>query len=69
MPLRNPLPQFSWEESHVHFCNTGQYTAQALSAMMDSPATYRFEAARKAAEAAGGKLVAMYATPNDGPGV
>jgi uncharacterized protein with GYD domain len=53
----------------VHFCNTGQYTAQALSAMMDSPATYRFEAARKAAEAAGGKLVAMYATPNDGPGV
>ena len=53
----------------MHFCITGQYTPQALNAMMDNPTTNRFEAARKAAEAAGGKLVAMFATPSDGPGV
>src|SRR5262245_43249011 len=53
----------------MHFCITGQYTPQALNAMMDNPETNRFEAARKAAEAAGGKLLAMYATSSDGPGV
>ena len=51
----------------MHFCITGQYTAQALSAMMDNPTTNRFEAARAAAEAVGGKLISMYATQSDGP--
>jgi uncharacterized protein with GYD domain len=53
----------------MHFCITGQYTPQALTAMMDNPATDRLAAARQVADAAGGKLVTMFATPNDGPGI
>jgi uncharacterized protein with GYD domain len=53
----------------MHFCLTGQYTPQALNHMMDHPTTSRLEAAKKLVEAAGGKLVSMYSTPADGPGV
>ena len=53
----------------MHFCLTGQYTPQALSSMMENPTTSRYEAAKKVIEAAGGKLISMYGTPNDGPGV
>jgi uncharacterized protein with GYD domain len=53
----------------MHFCFTGQYTPQALNSMMDSPTTNRYEAAKSLIEAAGGKLISMYSTPADGPGV
>lgn len=53
----------------MHFCITGQYTPQALASMMESPTTSRFEAAKKLIEAAGGKLIAMYGMPAEGPGV
>jgi uncharacterized protein with GYD domain len=57
------------EDLAMHFCLTGQYTPQALNHMMDHPTTSRLEAAKKLVEAAGGKLVSMYSTPADGPGV
>jgi len=53
----------------MHFCLTGQYTPQALKSLIGSPQTNRSEAAKKAIEAAGGKLVAMYGMPAEGPGV
>jgi len=53
----------------MHFCLTGQYTPQALNHLMENPTTNRFEAAKKVVEAAGGKLISMYGTPADGPGV
>jgi uncharacterized protein with GYD domain len=53
----------------MHFCLTGQYTPQALNSMMDNPSTNRFEAAKKLVEASGGRLISMYGTPADGPGV
>jgi uncharacterized protein with GYD domain len=53
----------------MHFCLTGQYTPRALNAILENPATNRQEAARKLIEAAGGKLVSMYSTASDGPGV
>jgi uncharacterized protein with GYD domain len=53
----------------MHFCFTGQYTPQALNNIMDNPTTNRHEAAKKLIEAAGGKLISMYSTPADGPGV
>ena len=36
---------------------------------MENPTTNRHEAAKKLIEAAGGKLISMYSTPVDGPGV
>ena len=51
------------------FCITGQYTPQALNAMMENPTVNRFEAAKKLVEAAGGKMISMYSTPADGPSV
>jgi uncharacterized protein with GYD domain len=51
------------------FCITAQYTPQAVSSMLDDPATNRYEAVKKLIEAADGKLVSMYACPADGPGV
>jgi uncharacterized protein with GYD domain len=36
---------------------------------MENPTTNRFEAVKKVAEAAGGKLISMYSTASDGPGV
>lgn len=53
----------------MHFCLTGQYTPRALNNIMENPTTNRYEAAKKLIEAAGGKLISMYSTPADGPGV
>jgi len=53
----------------MHFCFTGQYTPQALNHLMDNPKNNRLEAAKSLLEAAGGKLISMYSTPADGPGV
>src|SRR6476469_4817298 len=36
---------------------------------MDNPTVSRYEAAKNLMEAAGGKLIAMYSTQADGPGV
>ena len=51
------------------FSFTGQYTAQALNAMAENPNTDRHTAVAHLIEAAGGKLVAMYGTSVNGPGV
>jgi uncharacterized protein with GYD domain len=51
------------------FCFTGEYTAQALTAMGNNPSTDREAAVVKTIEAAGGKLVSMYARATHGPGV
>ena len=53
----------------MHFCLTGQYTPKALNSIMENPATNRYEAAKKLIEAAEGKLISMYSTATDGPGV
>jgi len=53
----------------MHFCFTGQYTPRALNSIMENPNTNRVEAARKVIETAGGKLISMYSTAADGPGV
>jgi uncharacterized protein with GYD domain len=53
----------------MHFCLTAQYTPQALNAIMDDPKTNRYEAVKKLTETAGGKLISMYSTGADGPGV
>ncbi len=53
----------------MHFCFTGQYTPRALNSIMENPTTNRYEAAKKVIEAAGGKLISMYSTATDGPGV
>jgi uncharacterized protein with GYD domain len=53
----------------MHFCLTGQYTPQALNNIMDNPTTSRYEAAKHLIETAGGKLISMYSTGADGPGV
>jgi uncharacterized protein with GYD domain len=51
------------------FCLTAQYTPSALNAIMENPTVSRTEAISKLLEAAGGKLVAMYSTVSEGPGV
>lgn len=51
------------------FCFTGEYTAQALTAMASHPGTDREAAVVKMLQAAGGKLVSMYARATHGPGV
>lgn len=53
----------------MHFCMTAQYTPQALNKILENPKTNRYEAAKKLIEAAGGKLISMYSTAADGPGV
>jgi uncharacterized protein with GYD domain len=53
----------------MHFCFTGQYTPRALTNIMGDPKTNRYEAAKKLVEAAGGKLISMYSTVAEGPGV
>ena len=53
----------------MHFCLTAQYTPKALNSLMENPKTNRHEAAKKLIEAAGGKLISMYSTAADGPGV
>ena len=51
------------------FCVTGEYSPSALKAMRENPSTDRRAAAAAIAEAAGGKLVAMYGVSDNGPGV
>ena len=51
------------------FCITGTYTPKALEAMGKNPKTNRREAVEKVLTAAGGKLVSMYGTIAEGPGV
>ena len=53
----------------MHFSITAQYTPQALNSIMDDPKTNRYEAVKKLVEAGGGKLVLMYSTAAEGPGV
>ena len=53
----------------MHFSLTAQYTSQALNNIMDDPKTNRYAAVKKLFEAAGGKLVSMFSTAADGPGV
>jgi uncharacterized protein with GYD domain len=53
----------------MHFCMTAQYTQKSLNGILENPKTNRYEAAKKLIEAAGGKLVSMYSTAADGPGV
>ena len=53
----------------MHFCLTAQYTAQSINGLMDNPTTNRYEAAKSLIETAGGKLISMYSTSANGPGV
>lgn len=53
----------------MHFCMTAQYTPKSLNSILENPKTNRHEAARKLVEAAGGRLISMYSTAADGPGV
>jgi uncharacterized protein with GYD domain len=53
----------------MHFCITAQYTPSALNAIMENPTTNRQEVIKKLLEGAGGKLISMYSTAADGPGV
>jgi uncharacterized protein with GYD domain len=53
----------------MHFCLTGQYSPQALNSIMDNPTVSRYEAAKQVIEGAGGKLISMYSTVANGPGV
>lgn len=53
----------------MHFCMTAQYTPKSLNAILENPKTNRYEAAKKLVEAAGGKLISMYSTATNGPGV
>jgi len=53
----------------MHFCITAQYTPQALNSIMDDPNTDRYAAVKKLVEAGGGKLISMYSTAAEGPGV
>jgi uncharacterized protein with GYD domain len=62
-------PLIQRERNAMHFCLTGQYTPQALKNIMENPTISRYEAAKKLTEAAGGKLISMYSTAADGPGV
>ena len=53
----------------MHFCITANYTPQALNAILANPDTNRLAAITNLVEAAGGKVVSMYSTAADGPGV
>ena len=53
----------------MHFCMTAQYTPKSLNSILENPKTNRQEAAKKLVEAAGGKLISMYSTAANGPGV
>ena len=53
----------------MHFCMTAQYTPKSLNAILENPKTNRYEAAKKLVEAVGGKLISMYSTAVNGPGV
>jgi uncharacterized protein with GYD domain len=63
------LDHYQREEIAMHFCATAQYTPSALNGIMENPTTNRQEVFKKLVEAAGGKLISMYSTAADGPGV
>src|SRR5277367_1876364 len=72
LPFSRVLPEILISKGRkiaMHFCFTAQYTPKALNAIMDDPTTNRYEASKKLIEAGGGKLISMYSTPADGPGV
>ena len=50
------------------FCFMANYTSEAVNALMDHTES-RLAAVQKLAEAAGGKVVSMYSTAAEGPGV
>jgi len=50
------------------FCIMANYTPQTINALMDHTES-RLPAVQKLVEAAGGKLVSMYSTAMEGPGV
>ncbi|MGD9883687.1 MAG: GYD domain-containing protein [Reyranella sp.] len=50
------------------FCFMADYTPEAVNALMDHTES-RLPAVKKLAEAAGGKVVSMYSTAAEGPGV
>ena len=50
------------------FCLSVNYTAKGLDEMGKNPKTNRWEAVEKLLNAAGGKMVSMYATIAEGPG-
>lgn len=50
------------------FCVSGNYTPQALTAMLQNPDTNRREAFEQFIVGAGGKLISMYGTIAEGPG-
>jgi len=60
---------YQWEEIAMHFCITAQYTPSALNAIMENPTINRQEVIKKLLEGAGGKLISMYSTAAEGPGV
>ena len=51
------------------FCIMAEYTPETLKALMDNPTTSRREAVQNLLQAAGGRLIEMYSTVADGPGV
>ena len=53
----------------MHFCITANYTPQALNAILANPDTNRLAAISNLVEAAGGKVVSLYSTAAEGPGV
>ena len=53
----------------MHFCITANYTPQAITAIMANPDMNRLAAITSLVEAAGGKLVSLYSTAAEGPGV
>ena len=54
----------------MHFCMTVTiHTKSSSTAFWKIPPFSRYEAAKKLIEAAGGKLISMYSTAADGPGV
>jgi uncharacterized protein with GYD domain len=64
-----PFHCYRREDITMHFCLTGQYSPQALNSIMDNPTVSRYEAAKQSIEAAGGKLISMYSTAANGPGI
>lgn len=51
------------------FCITANYTPQAITAIMANPEMNRLAAISQLVEAAGGKVVSLYSTATEGPGV
>jgi uncharacterized protein with GYD domain len=51
------------------YCITANYTPAAINALMADPEADRAAAITRLIEAAGGKLVALYSTAAEGPGV